>query len=91
MLAGVGLLSQMGFAIAAEILIVAILMACVLVPSLATLLGDRMWWPGRRPEAAADAAHRLRRTRGTLEPPGSAVTHRDAGLRRRGARAGRRR
>jgi hypothetical protein len=34
-----------------------------------------MWWAGRRPEAAADAAHRLRRTRGTLEPPWSAVAY----------------
>jgi RND superfamily putative drug exporter len=49
MLAGVDLLSEMGFAVAAGIILVAILMASVLIPSLATLMGDRLWWPGQQP------------------------------------------
>jgi putative drug exporter of the RND superfamily len=56
MLTGVDLLSEMGFAVAAGIILVAIVMASVLIPSLATLIGERLWWPGHKPEAAgADA------------------------------------
>ena len=63
MLAGVDLLSEMGFAVASGIVIVAILMAGVFIPSIAALIGDRFWWPGHRPEAAgalADAPARRR-------------------------------
>jgi len=63
MLAGVDLLSEMGFAVASGIVIVAILMAGVFIPSIAALIGDRFWWPGHRPEAAgteADAPARHR-------------------------------
>jgi RND superfamily putative drug exporter len=56
MLAGVDLLSEMGFAVASGIVIVAILMAGVFIPSLATLIGDRLWWPGHRPGEAAEHA-----------------------------------
>jgi RND superfamily putative drug exporter len=49
MLTGVNLLSQIGFAVAAGIVLVAIVMASVFVPSVATLLGRFVWWPGHRP------------------------------------------
>jgi RND superfamily putative drug exporter len=48
MLAGIGLLTQIGLTVAVGILIVAILMSTVLVPSLASLIGGRFWWPGNR-------------------------------------------
>jgi len=71
-LAGVSLLAQTGFAVAAGILIVAVLMAPILVPSLAALLGDRLWWPGHKPQAAttktASPAMPRRRPRATAEP-----------------------
>jgi putative drug exporter of the RND superfamily len=61
MLTGVDLLSEMGFAVAAGIVLVAIVMASVLIPSLATLIGERLWWPSHKPEAAgADAPVRVR-------------------------------
>jgi RND superfamily putative drug exporter len=55
MVTGVKLLSEMGFAVAFGILLVAIVMASTLVPSIATLLGRHIWWPGHqgsRPQAA---------------------------------------
>jgi putative drug exporter of the RND superfamily len=70
MLAGVGLLSEMGFAVAAGILLVAIVMASVLIPSLAALIGDLLWWPGHKPRVAGEeepAAPR-RRPRPTADP-----------------------
>ena len=69
MLAGVGLLSETGFAVAAGIILVAIVMAGILIPSLATLLGDRLWWPGRKPHAATTKpAIPPRRPRPTTQP-----------------------
>jgi len=72
MLAGVSLLAQTGFAVAAGILIVAVLMAPILVPSLAALLGDRLWWPGHKPQdtttKTASPAMPRRRPRATAEP-----------------------
>jgi putative drug exporter of the RND superfamily len=68
MLAGVSLLSQTGFAVAAGILIVSIVMATVLIPSLAALIGNRLWWPGHKPanneatDQTRPAAPRLRPT-----------------------------
>ncbi|MGD0205268.1 MAG: MMPL family transporter, partial [Dehalococcoidia bacterium] len=38
----------MGFAVAVGILLVAIVMASTLIPSIATLLGRRIWWPGHQ-------------------------------------------
>jgi RND superfamily putative drug exporter len=52
MLAGVGLLSETGFAVAAGIVLVAVVMAGILIPSLATLVGDMLWWPRHRLEEA---------------------------------------
>lgn len=49
MLTGVSLLSEIGFAVASGILLVAIVMATVFVPSVATLLGRFIWWPGHQP------------------------------------------
>jgi RND superfamily putative drug exporter len=53
-LTGIGLLVQMGTTIAIGVLLVSIVMATVLVPSLSALLGHRVWWPGHR--AAPGAA-----------------------------------
>jgi RND superfamily putative drug exporter len=47
MLAGQSLLTQMGFAITAGIVIAAFVMAMFLTPSLTALLGHAAWWPGR--------------------------------------------
>jgi RND superfamily putative drug exporter len=79
MLVGIGLLSEMGFAVAVGILLVAIVMASILMPSIATLLGRRVWWPGHQAErtrTADDAAPNQlgdqpaasRSTPGALEP-----------------------
>ncbi len=48
MLSGIGMLYQIGFAVAIGILLVAIVMATALIPSVATLLGRRVWWPGHQ-------------------------------------------
>ena len=48
MVTGVKLLSEMGFAVAIGILLVALVMASTLVPSVATLLGRRIWSPGHQ-------------------------------------------
>ena len=74
MVAGVKLLSEMGFAVAIGIILVAFVMAATLVPSIATLLGHRVWWPGHqgdqpqtKPAGASEAgAHPQSAT--TLEP-----------------------
>jgi len=60
MLSGVSLLSLMGFSVMVGILLVAIIMASILIPSVATVLGRRIWWPG----------HQLDRSlpKGTVEP-----------------------
>ncbi|MFF3326327.1 MMPL family transporter [Streptomyces sp. NPDC002889] len=47
------MLQQMGFAVAFGILLTAFVMALPLVPALTTLLGDRVWWPGRVVPAAS--------------------------------------
>lgn len=56
MVTGVKLLSEMGFAVAFGILLVAIVMASFLVPSIATLLGSRIWWPGHQVNRAQAAS-----------------------------------
>ena len=56
MVTGVKLLSEMGFAVAFGILLVAIVMASTLVPSIATLLGSRIWWPGHQVDRPQEAA-----------------------------------
>ncbi len=48
-LAGISLLAQLGFAIAFGIILSAFLIAPLLVPSVAALLGRMIWWPGHRP------------------------------------------
>jgi RND superfamily putative drug exporter len=47
MLGGISSLQQLGFAVAAGILMAAAVMATVLVPGLAALLGRAFWWPMR--------------------------------------------
>lgn len=62
MLGGIGLLSQMGFTIAVGIAIVSFVMAALLIPSVAAVLGHMIWWPGHsdtsaeaEPEAAIES------------------------------------
>jgi putative drug exporter of the RND superfamily len=47
-LSGVTLLSELGFAVAAGILISAFLMSSLLVPALTVIGGRVFWWPSRR-------------------------------------------
>jgi len=48
-LAGISLLSELGFAVAFGIILSAFVIAPLLVPSVAALLGYKVWWPSRRP------------------------------------------
>ena len=50
-LAGISFLSQLGFAVAFGIVLSAFCIAPLLVPSVAALLGYKVWWPGHRPSA----------------------------------------
>jgi len=50
-LGGITFLSQMGFTIAFGIILSAFMIAPLLVPSVAALLGYKVWWPGHRPAA----------------------------------------
>ncbi len=50
-LAGISFLSELGFAIAFGIVLAAFCIAPLLVPSVAALLGYKVWWPGHRPGA----------------------------------------
>ncbi|MEV6347377.1 MMPL family transporter [Actinoplanes sp. NPDC051851] len=73
-------LTQIGVIVGIGVLLDTLLVRTVLVPALATLTGDRFWWPGRLPATAAvsgDAAVQRRedwdevdRTR-TTTPTGS--------------------
>ena len=53
LLTGIASLMQIGFAVSSGILIAALVMATLLVPSITTLLGHRAWWPGNRGERGA--------------------------------------
>jgi RND superfamily putative drug exporter len=60
-LAPVSFLQQIGFSVAAGILLSAFVMSMFLVPSLTALFGHRAWWPGHGDAERADAgaeAHR---------------------------------
>jgi putative drug exporter of the RND superfamily len=46
-LAGTGILSQLGFAVSAGIVLAAFVMATFFTPSLTALIGRHAWWPGR--------------------------------------------
>jgi RND superfamily putative drug exporter len=48
-LGGISFLSQMGFTIAFGIILSAFLIAPLLVPSVAAILGYKVWWPGQKP------------------------------------------
>lgn len=50
-LGGISFLSQMGFTIAFGIILSAFVIAPLLVPSIAALLGYKVWWPGHKPAA----------------------------------------
>jgi RND superfamily putative drug exporter len=63
MLAGMALLTEMGFSVAVGIAISAFVMSIFLVPSVVALLGTRAWWP-RKLKVASVAEER------ELEPVG---------------------
>lgn len=48
-LAGISLLAQLGFAVAFGIVLSAFIISTLLVPSVAALLGYKVWWPGHKP------------------------------------------
>jgi len=48
-LGGISFMAQMGFAIAFGIILSAFVIAPLLVPSIAALLGYKVWWPGHKP------------------------------------------
>lgn len=57
LLTGIASLMQIGFAVSSGILIAALVMATLLVPSLTALLGHAAWWPGHRRAAPGPPAH----------------------------------
>ncbi len=48
-LAGISFMAQLGFAIAFGIILAAFCIAPLLVPSIAAVLGYKVWWPGHKP------------------------------------------
>ena len=54
LLTGIASLMQIGFAVSIGILLAALVMATVLVPSLTSLLGRAAWWPGHRDPQPTD-------------------------------------
>jgi RND superfamily putative drug exporter len=52
-LAGNSILSQLGFAVSAGIVLAAFVMAMFFAPSLTALIGHRAWWPGHADEPPA--------------------------------------
>jgi len=65
MLAGMALLTEMGFSVAVGIAISAFVMSIFLVPSIIALLGTRSWWPRKLKIKPAEASEQKR-----LEPVG---------------------
>jgi len=65
MLAGMALLTEMGFSVAVGIAISAFVMSIFLVPSIVALLGTRAWWPRKLKIKPAEASEEKR-----LEPVG---------------------
>jgi RND superfamily putative drug exporter len=77
MLGGISSLQQLGFAVAAGIVLAAGVMATVLVPAMSALVGRAFWWPMRSPERdtftrapLATSAHLLAGANGSLERAG---------------------
>lgn len=69
LLAGVGQLTQIGFAVSIGIVLAAFVMALLLVPALSALLGTRVWWPGHTaPPSDGGAADRTAPDAGDPEP-----------------------
>ncbi|MFI0356389.1 MMPL family transporter [Actinomadura sp. 9N407] len=54
-------MKQMGFALAVAVLLDAVIIRIMILPSLMLLLGDRSWWPSRGVRRAAAAAGESRR------------------------------
>jgi len=55
-LAGNSILSQLGFAVSAGIVLAAFVVATFFTPSLSALIGRRAWWPGRGGDPGAGGA-----------------------------------
>jgi RND superfamily putative drug exporter len=55
-LAGNSILSQLGFAVSAGIVLAAFVVATLFTPSLSALIGRRAWWPGHGGDPGADGA-----------------------------------
>lgn len=53
LLAGITFLSQMGTAVAAGVILAAFVIAPFLIPSISALIGYKIWWPSKKPTAAA--------------------------------------
>lgn len=49
-------MKQMGFALAAAVLLDAVIIRIMILPALLLLLGERSWWPSRGPLRAREAA-----------------------------------
>ncbi|WP_238006660.1 MMPL family transporter [Dactylosporangium sp. AC04546] len=67
-LAPVSFLQQIGFSVAAGIMLSAFVMSMFLVPSLTALLGHAAWWPGRGDVGRAGTAQAPERVRSASMP-----------------------
>jgi RND superfamily putative drug exporter len=54
LLAGVSFTSQMGAAVSIGVALSSFIIAPLLIPSVSALIGNIIWWPGRRPEKEKD-------------------------------------
>lgn len=57
LLAGIAMLTEMGFAVALGILLSSFVMSMFLVPSVTALLGHKAWWPGHGDVAKETRPH----------------------------------
>ncbi|RZS34766.1 RND superfamily putative drug exporter [Herbihabitans rhizosphaerae] len=60
MLAGVSLLTQMGFAVAIGIVLSAFVMSMFFVPAFTAMIGHKAWWPGHGDEPRVKAVEQHR-------------------------------
>lgn len=70
-LTGISLLVQMGVTIAIGVVIVSFVMAVLFVPSVAALLGRRLWWPGHQGDAPPPPPAGVTEPRVPVEGPAS--------------------
>ncbi|UJA21694.1 MMPL family transporter [Thermoleophilia bacterium SCSIO 60948] len=79
-LTGIGALVEMGFAVSIGIVLSAFVMAAAFVPSVAALVGRRIWWPGHQGDPTAPAEREA-----LADRPPSVSTSAPAGSSRSGA------